>query len=220
MKNTLKITFCLMAGFALALAAASPDPGLCEEEIRAAYYKSYGYEKTQSYEDSIKAITPVLTAYPQGYTVNLRLGWLYYLSGNFANAKTYYQSAIRIAPASIEAKLGYTLPLLAQERYDEVETMAREILRVDDSNYYANLRLVYALRLQKKLDAAETVLNRLLPLYPTDVKFLTEFGLVKQAQNQPVAARRVFADVLILDPENVVAKAQLQALAKNDAPKK
>lgn len=209
-------TFVLITACALTLAAAQPTtaPTLSEDAIRDAYHQSYRYEKTQNYEDAIKAVTPVLAAYPQGYTVNLRLGWLHYLAGNYANAKSYYQAAIKIAPASLEAKLGYTLPLLAQERYEETETIAKQIIRVDDSNYYANLRLAFALRMQKKFDAAEAVLNRILPLYPTDVKFLAELGLIKLAQKQTDAAKRIFTDILVLDPENVTAKEILNGATK------
>ena len=218
----MKRLFVLTLGLALVLGAAAPKdgPNLGYEEIRGAYYKSYGYEKTQNYEEAIKAMAPVAGAYPQGYTVNLRLGWLYYLSGNHANAKLYYQNAMKTAPASIEAKLGYTLPLLAQERFTDAEAIANEIIRVDPSNYYANLRLAFALRLQKKFAAAEEVLNRMLPLYPTDVKFLTELGLVKVGQDQREAAQRIFADVVILDPENVVAKERLNTTNKAGEAKK
>jgi tetratricopeptide (TPR) repeat protein len=218
----MKSPFNLVVGFALALAAATLQGAatLSDDEIREAYHISYRYEKAQNYDDAIKSIAPVLTAYPQGYTVNLRLGWLYYLSGNYANAKTYYQAAMKSAPASLEAKLGYTLPLLAQARYDETETITKQIVRVDASNYYASLRLAFALRMQKKFEAAEEVLNRLLLLYPTDVKFLTELGLVKVAQDQHSAARRIFADVLTLDPENVAAKEYLSGASKPAEPKK
>lgn len=204
------------AGYALLLAAVPPDGATTpsDDAIRDAYHNSYRYEKAQNYDDAIKAIIPVSTAYPQGYTVNLRLGWLYYLAGNFANSKACYQAAMKVAPDSIEAKLGYTLPLLAQERYEEVETIAALVIRVDAANYYANLRLAFALRMQRKYDAAKEVLNRMLPLYPTDVKFLAELGLVHVAQNQPDAARRVFADIVTLDPENVVARERLAAAAK------
>ena len=199
----MKTIYILAIGLCFALAYATPvaAPAMSDEIIRDAYQKSYHYEKAQNYEDAIKAITPIITTFPQGYTVNLRLGWLYYLAGNYANARSYYQAAMKIAPASLEAKLGYTLPLLAQERYDEAEAIAKEIIRIDVSNYYANLRLAFALRMQKKYEAAEEVLNRVLPLYPTDVKFLSELGLVKTAENQPEAARRIFSDVLTLDPE-------------------
>jgi len=94
---------------------------LSPEEIQKAYWDSYNYEKMQNYEDAIKALMPVYEAYPNGYTVNLRLGWLYYLQGHYANARYHYERAMKVAPASIEAKLGYTLPLLKQQKYREVE---------------------------------------------------------------------------------------------------
>jgi tetratricopeptide (TPR) repeat protein len=193
-------------------AFAASAATLTDAEIREAYHKSYRYERSQNYADAIKTLAPVLTAYPQGYTVNLRLGWLYYLSGNYATSRTHYQSAIKTAPDSIEAKLGHTLPLMAQERYEEAEAAAKQVLRIDPSNYLGNLRLAYCLRMQKKLDATESLLNAMLVLYPTDISLLTEFALIKLAKNQNADAKRVFNDVLTLDPENVVAKAQLSKL--------
>ena len=203
------LAFCLFTfGFCLGLHAAAPT----DAEIRDAYHKSYRYEKAQNYTDAIKALSPVITAYPTAYTVNLRLGWLNYLTGSFATARTHYQTAIKTAPDSLEAKLGHTLPLMAQEKWEDVETLAKQILRVDPANYTANLRLAYASRLQKKFDAAEAILNGTLVLYPTDISLLTELALVKLAKDNKAEAKRLFNDVVILDPENVTAKAQLSKL--------
>lgn len=197
-----------LASFVINSRAAAPT----DAEIRDAYHKSYRYEKAQNYADAIKALAPVAAAYPQGYTVNLRLGWLYYLSGSYATSRTCYQAAIKTAPDSLEAKLGHLLPLLAQERYEEAEAAAKLVLRIDPVNYTANLRLAFAQRMQKKNDAAEQVLNGMLVLYPTDLSLLTEFALIKLAKDQKADAKRVFNDVLTLDPENVIAKAQLSKL--------
>ena len=169
-------------------------------------------EDLQNYTDAIKVLAPIVTAYPAGYTVNLRLGWLNYLTGGYATARKHYEAAIKTAPDSIEAKLGHTLPLLAQEKWEEAEAVAKQVLRVDPSNYLANLRLAYALRLQKKLDAAEQLLGAMLVLYPTDVSLLTEFALIKLAKDNKADAKRLFNDVIVLDPENVTAKAQLSKL--------
>ena len=199
--------FFLLSLWLLAVAAHAT---LSDAEIRDAYHKSYRYEKAQSYADAIRALAPVIDAYPQGYTVNLRLGWLNYLQGAHATARAHYETAIKVAPDSIEARLGHVLPLLAQERYPEAESVARQVIRVDPANYYGNLRLAFALRMQKKYDAADDILSRQLGFYPTDVSLLTEWGLIKLAKNLP--ANRIFNDVLTLDPENVVAKAQLSRL--------
>jgi tetratricopeptide (TPR) repeat protein len=204
-----RLAFCLLPfAFCLAAHAAAPT----DAEIREAYHKSYRYEKAQNYTDAIKALSPVVTAYPAGYTVNLRLGWLNYLTGGYATARKHYEAAIKTAPDSIEAKLGHTLPLLAQEKWEEAEAVAKQVLRVDPSNYLANLRLAYALRLQKKLDAAEQLLGAMLVLYPTDVSLLTEFALIKLAKDNKADAKRLFNDVIVLDPENITAKAQLSKL--------
>ena len=204
------------APFAVA-AQTTPTPppqpaALSELDIRDAYHKSYRYERSQNYTDAIKALSPVIIAFPQAYTVNLRLGWLNYLIGSYATARTHYLTAIKTAPDSLEAKLGHTLPLLAQERYDEAEIAAKQVLRIDPSNYLANLRLAFAFRMLKKYEAAEDLLNRMLVLYPTDVSLLTEYALVKLAKNQNPDAKRIFNDILTLDPENVIAKAQLSKL--------
>ncbi|MFA6542984.1 MAG: tetratricopeptide repeat protein [Limisphaerales bacterium] len=204
-----RLAFCLFTfAFCLVARAAAPT----EAEIRDAYHKSYRYEKAQNYADAIKALAPVVSGYPQAYTVNLRLGWLHYLTGGYATARKHYETAIKTAPDSIEAKLGHTLPLMAQEKWEDAEAMARQVLRVDPSNYLANLRLTYVLRLQKKYDPAEQVLNAMLVLYPTDISLLTEFALIKLAKDNKAEAKRVFNDIVTLDPENVTAKAQLSKL--------
>lgn len=187
-----------------------PDQDLSHKVIRDAYYKSYNYEKLQDYENAIKALNVVYTHYPNGYTVNLRMGWLYYLNKNYANALRHYQNAIKTAPASLEAKNGYLLPLLAQQKFDEVEQTAYQIIAIDHYNYYGNLRLAYALRMTNKLEQAEIINTKMLTAYPTDVSFLSELALVKIAQGDKEAADKLFKDIIILDPENVTAKSYIQ----------
>ena len=183
---------------------------LTDAEIRDAYYKSYNYEKIQNYSDAINALMPVYNEFPNTYTVNLRLGWLYYLSTNYANAISHYDRSIKISPYSLEAKLGRLLPLLAQHRYGEVEKEAFQILNVDYYNYYGNLRLAYALRMQQKFDVAVKITQKMLAIYPIDVQFLTEFALGKIGLGETDEAMAVFSNILILDPENVTAKSYLQ----------
>lgn len=192
------------------LLSVSTSFALSDKKIRDAYYKSYNYEKIQNYNNAVKALMPVYQEYGNTYTVNVRLGWLYYLQKKYANSLEHYQKAIQIAPASLEAKSGRLLPLLAQERYAEAEQESFGILKVDHFNYYGNMRLAYALRLQKKLDTAEQVNLKMLALYPLDVTFLSEYALVKHAQGDIDAAVKAFGGVIILDPENVTAKKYLK----------
>lgn len=52
----------------------------------------------------------------------------------------------------------------------------------------------------------------MLGFYPTDVQFLKQMGLLKVAQKQRGDARRIFNDIILLDPENFTAKEQLMKL--------
>ena len=184
--------------------------GLSYDEIKDAYYRSYQYEKTGNYDDAIKSLMPVYKSYPEGYTINLRLGWLYYLDKKYANSIFHYEKAMKVAPYSIEAKLGYTLPLLAQGKYADVEKVCYQILNTDFYNYYGNLRLSFVLRMQKKYDIAEKVINKMLVIYPTDVNFLLELGLLRFFTGKKDDAKKILRDLLILDPENVTAKEYLE----------
>jgi len=177
------------------------------EKIKDAYYRSYQYEKVGDFENAVKSIMIVYKEYPEGYTVNLRLGWLYYLNKNY-----HYEKALKVIPSSVEAKLGYTLPLLAQGKYTDVEKICYQILNTDFYNYYGNLRLSFVLRMQKKYDMAVKVINKMLSLYPTDINFLTELALVRFYQGDKKQAEYLFKDILILDPENVTAKEYLKKL--------
>ncbi|HEC85572.1 MAG: hypothetical protein DRR19_17405 [Candidatus Parabeggiatoa sp. nov. 1] len=177
--------------------------------IQEAYHKAAIHEQIENYSNAIKSILPVLRAYPSGYTVNLRLGWFYYLMGHYANSIAHYNVAIKMAPSAIEPKIGLLLPQLAQERYSEVEQTAYKILKSDFYSYYGNLRLSVALRKLKKTELALKVVNKMLILYPTDVTFLVEMGLLYQQSGEKEKAKAVFKNVIILDAENVTAKTYL-----------
>ncbi|MBK3333292.1 tetratricopeptide repeat protein [Persephonella atlantica] len=180
------------------------------QEIKKSYYRSYQYEKTGDYENAIKALMFVYNEYPDGYTVNLRLGWLYYLMKRYANSVFHYKKAIKAAPYSVEAKLGYTLPLLAQKKFSEVESICYQIINTDFYNYYGNLRLSYALRMEKKYETAVKIAQKMLALYPTDINFLMELALSKFSLGKKEEAKKIFLDVLILDPENITAREYLK----------
>ncbi len=185
----------------------SQDTKLAATDIQNAYYDSYDYEKDGDYDEAIAALDPVYELYSDGYTVNLRLAWLNYLNKSYDESVDYYKAVIKTAPASLEAKIGCMLPLLAQQKYSDVEQLAYQVLSADDNNYLASLRLAYSLRMQGKYETAEKLVKEMLALFPTDVSFLTELALNKEAQEDYEAADSIFWSVLILDPNNTEAAA-------------
>jgi tetratricopeptide (TPR) repeat protein len=125
--------------------------------------------------------------------------------GKQTTALNHYVKAINVAPRSVEARNGYVLPLLALSRYSDAEKACRQVLIIDPKNYYANLRLVYSLRLQDKLEEATKLAPQMLILYPSNVYFLLEHALVLTASGKNAEARPIYQKVLLVSPANAIA---------------
>ncbi len=180
------------------------------EEIKRAYELSYQFERRGEYTKAREALWPIYEHFPRGYTVNLRLGWLFYLEGRYRNAIKHYETAVSVAPKAVEPLLGLSLPYLARRDWQRVEELMYRVLKIDFYNYYGNLRLAIALRNQKKYRQAEAVCRKMLTLYPTDVSFLVELALNLYALGHRQEARTILEDVLILDPGNRIAPRYLR----------
>ena len=177
-------------------------------DIKKAYYDSYNYEKMGDYKDAIKVLIPIYNKYPNGYTLNLRLGWLFYLSKKYQNALDHYKKASLVAPYSIEAKLGIMRTYLAAGDYDNALKVGDVVLKSDYYNYYGNYYEISALIAKNELNTALKLTNKMLSFYPTSILFLVELGKIYYVKDK-AKAKKIFEDVLILDPNNVIAKEYL-----------
>jgi len=177
-------------------------------DIKKAYYDSYNYEKMGDYKDAIKVLIPIFKKYPNGYTLNLRLGWLFYLSKKYQNAIEHYKKASIIAPYSIEAKIGIMRVYLATGDYDNALKVGDVILKTDYYNFYGNYYEITALMAKKEMNTALKLTEKMLSLYPTSILYLVKLGEIYYTKDK-IKAKKIFEDVLILDPNNVIAKEYL-----------
>ena len=180
------------------------------EKIREAYYKSYNYEKMGDYKDAIKVLIPVYEAYPNGYTVSLRLAWLFYLNKNYQNAIKHYELAQKVAPHSFEPKLGLMRVYNTIGKLNKTLEIGNVLLKSDYYNYYGNYYYAYALFVLKDYKNSIAVCNKMLSVYPTSVLFLNLLGKNYLYMGEKEKAKKIFQSVLILDPNNVIAKSFLK----------
>jgi len=177
-------------------------------DIQKAYYKSYNYEKMGDYKDSIKSLIPVYKKFPKGYTLNLRLGYLFFLEKKYNNSIEHYKKAANIVPYSVEAKFGLIKNYLKKGKFDNALTITNSIIKMDYYNYYGNYYQLIALKQKGQRDDAIKVANKMLALYPTDVMYLQELAKLIYEKDKK-KAKKLFEDILILDPNNVAAKEYL-----------
>ncbi len=140
MKNFQSFFTCLLVfTFSMSVMAQS-------KEITTAFNKSYEYEYAKKYDAAAAAFHSVDIS--NSFESNLRLGWLYYLAGNYKASISSYQKASAIMPASTEARWAVITVYTKLENWKEIEKTYLAILKLDPKNATANynLGLIYYYR--------------------------------------------------------------------------
>ena len=107
--------------------------------LTAIFKQSYEYEAMKNYEGAINTINSMYSE--TSYEINLRLGWLNYLSGKQKESISFYQKAISIMPAATEPLWGVINSYVKLENWTEVEKTYLSILKIDPKNTKANYNL-------------------------------------------------------------------------------
>lgn len=168
------------------------------KKLQDAFTASYTHEYNLDYK---KAIDVLKAEYGSGsYELNLRLGWLYYLNGDFAVSVDYYQKAVTSAPGAVEARFGVVYPLSALNKWDDVAKQYEEILKIDPNQVTANYRLGLINYNKGNFKQAKPFFDKYLALYPFDydanhMAAWTNLNLGKTAE-----ARTLFNKALLLKP--------------------
>lgn len=166
--------------------------------LREAFKKSYDAEYQLKYS---KAIDELLGVYePTSYELNLRLGWLCYKNEKYSESIAYYKKAITKMPLSIEAKLGIVYPLAALEKWDEVVSQYKAIVKIDVYHPTANYRL--ALIYYNRLDYGNAwpYLQKFINLYPFDYDGNSLAGWIKYNTGKKEEAYVFFKKALLVNP--------------------
>ena len=114
--------------------------------LTAIFKMSYEYEAVKNYEAAINTLNSLYSE--TSYEINLRMGWLYYLSGKHKESITYYTKAGELMPAATEPKWAIINPYTRLENYVEIEKVYLSILKIDSKNTSANyyLAMIYYYR--------------------------------------------------------------------------
>lgn len=168
-----------------------------------AFSASYVAEGKYNYPEAIIAINNVYVE--QSYEMNLRLGWLYYLSKNYTSSMKHYDKAITLKPYAIEAKFGLIKPLAALESWDKVIKQYEAILSIDPQNTSANYYLGYTFYTRKQYEAAIKNFEKVVNLYPFDYNnsLMLAWSYLRLGKHNE--AKLLFNKVLLMSPNDASA---------------
>lgn len=168
--------------------------------LQAAFSESYTQEAAGKYTASIDALRKNYEE--TSYEMNLRLGWLYYLTGQYTESQTYYSKAIQLMPLSIEARLGYVYPASAMGNWDLVIAKYQEILKIDDCHYTATYRLGSIYYTRKDYGSAYKYFEKLVNWYPFDYDALHMFAWSNYRLGKLREAKILFQKALLNRPDD------------------
>ena len=180
------------------------------EEVKEAFSRSYELEKEGEYS---KASETMKTVYDENsYEINLRLGWLAYLSGLFTESIAYYQKAISLKPISIEARFGIAYPASSLGNWEQVINQYNKILEIDPENTYANYRLGNIYYGREDFQKAEKYFEKVVNLYPFDYDAVIMLAWTKLKLEKLREAKVLFQKALLISPEDESAQEGLELI--------
>jgi tetratricopeptide (TPR) repeat protein len=193
---------CVFAG-GIALSAAP-------QGVADLYRNSYRAEAENRPADALEAMKTIRTKTKDSYFVNVRLAWVAYLAARYSESEEAYKRAAKAQPKAIEAKLGLTLPLMAQKKWSELESACRAVLALDPKNNVARARLALAQYTLGNYPDAATTYRGLMADYPGELDHQTGLGWALARMGRTKDAKALFEAVLAVSPDNPNALAGMK----------
>ncbi len=175
----------------------------------SAFSSSYKFESYKQYDEAIQALEKVYDV--NSYEINLRLGWLQYLKGEYTASVKYYQKAQTLQPKSVEALLGITYPQAAMSNWTDLAKTYEAILTLDAKNQTANYRLGEIYYNRGDFNTASKYVATVIANYPFDYYSNVLMAQIKTKQGDISAAKTHYNKALLSNPDDVSI---LKALVK------
>jgi tetratricopeptide (TPR) repeat protein len=179
-------------------------------KLTTAFSESYSKEKSGKYTEAASALKAYYDA--NSYELNLRLGWLTYLQGQFAESLGYYNKAIDLMPYAIEPRLGVVLPASALGNWEVVINHYNKILAIDPNNTVTLYRLGLIYYDRKNYKQASQYFEKVVNLYPFDYQSILMLGWTSFRLGKTREAKVLFSKALLYYPEDASTKEGLSLI--------
>ncbi len=199
-------TFAVLGLIILLLKSQSIYPSeQAQMDAEDPWRQSYVLEAKGKYEAAAAVLTQQLEHSETSEMAWMRYGWLHYLHGNYNDSIAAYKSALRKNSHSLEARLGLTLPLIAQNRWREASRYAQHVVNTAVWNYAAHLRLLVCDQGMKNWSRVKERARKLAARYPSEKTPWLYLARASNEMGDRDHAIGAYRQVLIRDPDNIEA---------------
>ena len=180
------------------------------EDIDTLYNLANLFRDSGEYKQAIDYYQRVLESHAQFYSARHNLANLYNQLGDALSAEREYRTLLDSDGHSLQIQLGLGQSLLNQARYEEAETIFREILREDPEDaLHAMLYLGNALSPQGKVTEAESCHRQTIKRAPGFYQGWNNLGNDLRDQGRQLEAVRCYREAVSLHPSYVKAHSNL-----------
>jgi tetratricopeptide (TPR) repeat protein len=180
------------------------------QALEKAFSESYQHETKGEYSGAIEKLQSVYNE--ESYELNLRLGWLSYLSGNFSQSSAFYERAVNLKPFSIEARFGYVYPLSAIGNWAMVKQQYVKMLEIDPMNSIVNYRMGLIFYNSEDYPSALKYFEKVVNAYPFDYDGTIMYAWTNFKMGKLREAKILFRKALLINPGDASANEGLKLL--------
>lgn len=171
-----------------------------EARWQTAFTESYTLEAKKQYGEAVQRLKAIYDE--KSYELNLRLGWLCYLSQDHPASQAYYEKAVNLKPYAVEARFGLVFPLSALNLIDKTLQVYMDILKIDPQNSRANYWVGVIWYNRKKYEEAARYLEKVVNLYPFDYDGNHMLAWTYLRSGRSNEARILFSKALLAKPND------------------
>jgi tetratricopeptide (TPR) repeat protein len=163
----------------------------------------FDYAAALGWLDKIK---PASAAKAASADMLAEYGAVYLAAEDAARAKTFFDDALKLDPANLNADVGRAGVDLLERDATSAETRLRRLLVSNVDNAQAHAMLARALIESNHYDDAEREATRAVTLDEYNVEALGALCFVKATRREPEMVRQLARRILLFDPLNVSAR--------------
>ena len=167
--------------------------------------KSYQLEYKGKYAQAAAVIEGNTTRGRNKEYALLRFAYLNYMQGKYSDSIRAYKQAINLNPRTIDARLGITLPLMAQKRWRQARRYANQVLANSPWNFTAHVRLMLVEEGTRKWAKLSKHAKKVAERYPTDSTALVYLARAEAWQGNISEAKKAYRKVIIRVPAHIEA---------------
>lgn len=175
------------------------------QQDKIIWIKSYDLEQQRNLIEAANVLNPLIVKSPQNELALIRMGWLNYLQARYDLAEDYYHKALNANNNSIDARLGLTLALMAEQRWKEAALYANQVISLSAWDYFAHIRLMTCEAGLGQWESLEKHASGFVKHYTSDITGFIFLARSQAMQGKKEQAVQSYQEILFRSPSNTEA---------------